>query len=59
MSGSLRAAIQKEMEATLAGLKDAQAAADKAKALLGGLKDASGTKGQAASPTPPPTEGGG
>ncbi len=59
MSGSLRAAIQKEMEATLAGLKDAQAAADKAKALLGGLKDASGTKGQAASPAPPPTEGGG
>lgn len=58
-SSVVRAQIEKEIAATLAGLKDAQAAADKARALLGGLKDASENKGQAARPTPPATKGGG
>jgi hypothetical protein len=40
LSSELRAQIEKEVEATLAGLNDAQAAMTKARALISGVKDA-------------------
>jgi hypothetical protein len=60
MSSATREQIEKETEATLTGLKDADAAVKKAKTLLGGLKEvtATATK-EPAPPAPPAGEGGG
>jgi hypothetical protein len=57
MTSALRAQIEKETEATLAGLKDADAAVKKAKALLGDLKAAT-KEASASSPPPLAKEGG-
>ena len=58
ISSELRERIEKEIQSTLAGLGDAKAAVEKARAVMSGVKEAAAKRDEVASPGAAP-EGGG